>query len=159
MEPERFPLSWLQRFDPKRPVRFRATVYRGHFEQGGTPIVRDAPVEVTRAIVQHRLDRREPHPPEARYVLVGAEHEAFLVHRLAGAPEFDEIVAVEAAPGALAGVDIEGGVTAVLSGRRADAPLTPGEDIAVSVEGRADTLRLHVRRTIYLGFDDLAAEP
>jgi hypothetical protein len=102
LEPERFPLARLTPADGQgTPVRFRGTLYRGHFERGGTPVLRDATVEVERVLVSETLTRDDPATPRRvrqaarrRYpaYLVWLDDELFLVHRIGAAPSFDQIV-------------------------------------------------------------------
>jgi hypothetical protein len=91
VEPERFDLDALMQ---GRLKQFRATVYRGNFEGGGTPLHRDVTVRVD-AVEQVRLLNPEgPEHPELRYWLVGSGPEAYLVHTISRAPDFDQVVKV-----------------------------------------------------------------
>ncbi|HYO53014.1 hypothetical protein [Archangium sp.] len=91
LEPERFDLDALAQGKLKQ---FRATVHRGNFEGGGTPLHRDVTVRVEKVEQVRLLDRQAPELPELRYWVVGSGKEAWLVHALSRAPDFDQVVKV-----------------------------------------------------------------
>jgi len=91
LQPERFDLDALARGQLKQ---FRATVYRGNFEGGGTPLHRDVTVKVE-AVEQVRfLSEQAPETPEPRYLVLGSGKDVYLVHVLSRAPDFDQVVKV-----------------------------------------------------------------
>ncbi len=91
LEPERFDLDALAQ---GRLKHFKATVYQGNFEGGGTPLHRDVTVRVESVELVLPLSGRAPEFTELRYWLVGSGTEAFLVHALSRAPDFDQVVKV-----------------------------------------------------------------
>ena len=91
LEPERFDLDML--VDGKLK-HFKATVFQGNFEGGGTPVYRDALVKVKAVAHARRLSAEEPAHPEPRYWLLGGGRSAYLVHALSRAPDFDQVVKV-----------------------------------------------------------------
>jgi hypothetical protein len=139
-----------------RPVRFRATVYRGHFERGGTPILRDVIVEVSRVVERRRLDAAEVDGDEARYLLFGGGGAAFLAHRVAGAPDFDQVTAIDLSSVAFTPDELARGVGVVAVGHAAGDPLR--EDAAVRLRTAAGkTVDARIRRQFYLEHGDLSA--
>jgi hypothetical protein len=91
LQPERFDLDALAQGKLKQ---FRATVYRGNFEGGGTPLHRDVTVRVEKVEQVRLLDGQTPEPSELRYQVVGSGKEVWLVHVLSRAPDFDQVVKV-----------------------------------------------------------------
>jgi len=78
-------------------ARFRADLYRGHFERGGTPIRRGLTVTVRRIVHFRRFDAgRMPDP--AQWIAFGRGREHFLAHRIEAAPDMDQVVQVSPAP-------------------------------------------------------------
>lgn len=88
--PERFVLHELVSTDPERPPRrsFRATVFRGHFERGGTSILENVEVNVERVV---HFRRFEP----LAYLLFGDGEEHFLAHLITKPPDFDQVLSVQ----------------------------------------------------------------
>lgn len=156
LEPERFAHSVLAGVAEGRPVRFRATIYRGHFERGGTSILRDVVVEVTRVVERRRLDAAEADGDEARYLLFGGGGSAFLAHRVAGAPDFDQVMAIDLPAGAFTPDELARGVAVIVTDHAAGDPLR--EDASVRLRaGDGKTVDARIRRQFYLEHGDLAA--
>ncbi|MDB4947489.1 MAG: hypothetical protein JWM27_138 [Gemmatimonadetes bacterium] len=157
VEPEAFPLAGLRALaDGGAPVKFRATVYRGHFERGGRVLVSGALVEVTRVLWMRPIDAEAPHPRSARWVLFGAPGETYLAHQVAGMPDFDQVARVDgAAP--FDAAELGAGVDLVLDGHAADAPLRDGDALRAHMAGTGGTpWALRVVRSLYLERGDLA---
>jgi hypothetical protein len=91
IEPEEFAHS---RLATDNAFTFRATVFRGHFERGGAPIMRGVIVLVERVLHRRRLHRAAPDSKPGRFLLLRDEGEAYLVHHIGGAPDFDQILSV-----------------------------------------------------------------
>lgn len=89
LEPERLDLDALAQ---GRLKQFRATVYQGNFEAGGTPLLRDVTVKVNAVEQMRVLSEQGPELPEPRYLVLGSGTEVYLVHVLSRAPDFDHVV-------------------------------------------------------------------
>jgi hypothetical protein len=147
LDPEKFVLPEMV----GHPRPFKADVYRGHFERGGTCIAKSATVRIRRVVYFRRLDPSEAAVPLPAYVLFGNAQEQFLAHRIGGRPSHDHVLRV-AAPGAVAKL-----------GRRsylpwqADSvfmfPLTTPQILGGKAGKRL--LPLHVLRSLYFETDDL----
>jgi hypothetical protein len=87
LEPEPFVLP----DQVKARKAFRATLYRGHFERGGTPIARGVRVSIESVLHFRRLARGGKPDPGA-YLAFGTPEETYLAHYLLGPPDFDQIV-------------------------------------------------------------------
>jgi hypothetical protein len=92
LEPERFDLSALM---SGQLMQFRATLYQGNFEGGGKVLGREVRVRVRRVLHASALKADAPSAPHPRYlVLGGGQKDAFLVHALSRAPDFDQVLRV-----------------------------------------------------------------
>jgi hypothetical protein len=92
LEPERFDLSALMAGARKS---FRATLYQGNFEGGGKALQRDVTVRVRRVLHASALKADAPAVPHLRYLVLGeGKKDAFLVHALSRAPDFDQVLKV-----------------------------------------------------------------
>ncbi|MEU6867514.1 hypothetical protein ABZ924_30465 [Streptomyces sp. NPDC046876] len=69
---------------------FDGTLYRGHFERGGTAIVDPVRVDVRRVVHFRHLDEQDPRPPVLTYLAFGKGGELFLAHRIVTPPDFDQ---------------------------------------------------------------------
>lgn len=165
MEPERFPLSRLTRLDEGETFRFRGTLYRGHFERGGTPIVTGAVFEVS--AVYTRQVMNVPPPPdvalEETWILFGGEEgESYLLHAIQGAPEFDQVVRVErvepGSTGAFRPPPLFTPHVVALFGAGRDRPLEEGAVVGIGslMVSNVPVARYRVAERIYLELDDLA---
>jgi len=85
---------WILPQTVKPGATFRADLYRGHFERGGTPIARDLPVAVRRIVHFRRFEPgRKPDP--GAWIAFGRGRERFLAHRIEAAPDMDQIVRID----------------------------------------------------------------
>ena len=89
LEPERFDLSALM---AGKLTQFRATVYQGNFEGGGKPLLRGVTVRVQRVLHGVPLKGDAQALSQLRYLVVGEGRDAFLVHALSRAPDFDHVL-------------------------------------------------------------------
>lgn len=116
-------------------ARFRADLYRGHFERGGARIAENVEVRVAR-IVHFRRFEPGREPRSAEWIAFGEGRERFLAHRIESPPDLDQIVRIDGAPR-------EG---ALLRHGRDDGALKPGD--------RFDGVR--ALRPLYTEYGDLA---
>jgi hypothetical protein len=113
VQPEEFVLQELFQADPTHGLRtqFKATVFRGHLEKGGTPVeaLQNIDVHVKRLVHAHTFsgDRLAP----LTYLLFGAGTELLLAHCISGAPDFDQIVSVTVKGPLPAADELQRGVT------------------------------------------------
>ncbi|MBT2744952.1 MULTISPECIES: MBL fold metallo-hydrolase [unclassified Lysobacter] len=123
---------------------FKADLYRGHFERGGTMIASGIDVGVRRIVHFRRFEPgRKPQP--AQWIGFGRAGERFAAHRLEGPPDMDQIVQVSGARGAEASAEDQ---ALVRTGNIA----TPSGEL----HKRDRIGGLRVRRIIYTEYGDVA---
>lgn len=143
IEPEEFAHSGLA-----AGTTFRATLFRGHFERGGTPILRGARFRVEQVLYRRRLEEFEANDPAGRFLVLKDVGEAYLLRRIGGAPDADHIHAVE-----LAG-DLPPGVTE-LNGHVDDFIGYPRAGDRFRLENGKERVRVKVLSQIYFEEGDL----
>jgi hypothetical protein len=80
--------------DPLR--RFpETTVFRGHFEQDGVPIIENVGFEIRRIVHFREFLLGGPKLEEQNYLLFGRSADVFLSHMLSAPPDFDQILLVK----------------------------------------------------------------
>jgi hypothetical protein len=94
--PEPFRISDLVAPEGQEPklTSFTGTLFRGHFERGGTELLDPVTVEVQRVIHFRHFDHHAPRPAALDYLAFGKGNELFLAHRITRAPDFDQHIAV-----------------------------------------------------------------
>ncbi|MEH6416159.1 MBL fold metallo-hydrolase [Pseudomonas sp. CGJS7] len=85
--------QWVLPETIKPDASFKADLYRGHFERGGVPIVRDIQVGVRELVHFRRFEPGRTAQP-THWIGFGRASERFLAHRLEGPPDVDQIVQV-----------------------------------------------------------------
>jgi hypothetical protein len=114
-EPEPFDLIRLapDAADPLREVA--GTVYRGHFERGGTAWQK-VRLRVERVLLFRKVD---PHAATAKsdYFAFGDGAESYLVHAIGARPDVDEIYATTAPPPAGAAAPVTADAAALAAAR------------------------------------------
>lgn len=94
LEPERFDLL---RLAPKstKPLRsFKGKLYRGHFERGGDLWQADVAFRVERVLVFRKLSADMAKPEKMRYFAFTDHDRTYLIHRIHGRSDFDQIISL-----------------------------------------------------------------
>jgi len=101
LAPEPFRISDLVAPEGQEPklTSFTGTLFRGHFERGGTEILDPVTVEVQRVINFRHFDHHASRPPALNYLAFGKGSELFLAHWITKAPDFDHHIAIRQASG------------------------------------------------------------
>jgi hypothetical protein len=74
---------------------FQATIYRGHFERNGTPIIRNILVDIKKVIYFKKFDKNENIKANYEAILFGDQDEQFVAHKISACPDFDQVLSVE----------------------------------------------------------------
>jgi hypothetical protein len=103
LKPEPFALQELLTLDKKLPVRttFRASLYRGAFWKGGTPVLHNIHVKVRRLIFQNRFGENGKSLPYLMYYTFGNDKELFAAHLINDYPDFDHVVKINLEEGVM----------------------------------------------------------
>jgi hypothetical protein len=156
--PEKFVLQDLLAPTPLRTMT--GTLFRGHFERGGTPIT-SAPVtaEVVRVLHGRRFTPTTEAVGSPRYLLVGSAAEPFVAHLVTRPPDYDQVIAVQLAKD---GISFDGAALVLEVPDRKNGPderLREGESVRVVMAsgqgGRA--LQLKIGAQVYFETGDLAS--
>jgi hypothetical protein len=174
--PEDFPIAEL---DPRRgQVRtaMPGTVFREHFERGGTPIADGAVAEVVRVVHFEQLaDRAPAADAPLRYLAFGSADRLQLAHAITARPSFDQVLTSRVRPGSLtdmAGRSLADDLTALTWDRgqlvevdREDVPerrLAPGSTVRGTFRSTTSPSGMHgfsaeieVQEEVYLEIAEL----
>jgi hypothetical protein len=99
--PPRFDqVALVTRYAGREPLRALpgTTVFRGHFEQGGFPILEDVTLNVDRVVHFGEFNLGGAKLDTQYYLLFGRGDETLLAHLLSAPPDFDQILAVRFEP-------------------------------------------------------------
>jgi len=144
----------------------RGSLFRGHFERGGSQIAGDISFDVDQVICFQRFspDAAQAVRGQLRYMCFGQRDAAFLAHLIAAPPDFDQILS--ATVSSLAGVsdeDLRAGVIIAVPDRADDvaARLTETDAFSGAVQasqtGTPGSIELKVAQEYYLETGDLAS--
>ena len=126
------------------PQPFGVTLYKGHFERGGTAFTGRVGAQIVRVIHFRKFDPAAEAAAKLQYIAFGNGMEGFLAHFITGAPDFDHVIPVH-------GLDQEGIATAL------GDPKKPLQDNNRAVLDFGASKRcLPTGKTAYLEYDDLA---
>ncbi|MEW2051686.1 hypothetical protein [Streptomyces sp. NPDC005476] len=96
LRPERFRLSDLMGAGGQSVRRsFTGTLFRGHFERGGTEIIDPVTVEVKNIIHFRQFEHHASRPADLTYIMFGSSRELYLAHFITTPPDFDQIISVK----------------------------------------------------------------
>jgi hypothetical protein len=91
IEPETFILPDML----NHPKPFKVNLYRGHFERGGTEILKNVPVKIVAIVYFQKFKVEELKSKIANFIMFGNLKEQFLAHQITNSPDFDQIVEVK----------------------------------------------------------------
>jgi hypothetical protein len=138
LAPEAFSLTDLVSTDPDRPPlrSFTGTIFRGHFERGGRPILRDVRVEVQRVVYFRQFEPDAEPLPALEYLLFGGEEEPFLAHVITRPPDFDQILSATLNGHLLDDKELREGFVVTFPGRKNTIPerIEEGERLSGEVQ-------------------------
>lgn len=98
--PEKFDLERLAPQAAQPLARFKADLVEGHFEQGGKTQFGGATLVVDKVLLFRQLSPAAAVRDTARYVQIGSGKHRYLVKQIDSRPDYDHIVAYDAAFGA-----------------------------------------------------------
>jgi hypothetical protein len=145
---------------------FGGTLFRGHFERGGSEIASHVSFGIEQVVHFRRFSAAAANTAQRqlRYLCFGERDAAFLAHLITAPPDFDQILFADI--GSLSGVsdeDLRAGVIVTAPDRPGDvkARLQEGEAFsgAIQVEGTGTpgSIELTVGHEYYLETGDLAS--
>lgn len=125
LNPEDFVLPDLISADPQRKPLSSFTakqIFRGHLErEDSIPILGDVEVAVKRVVYFRQFDPKDQQPAQLEYLLFGKGKELFLAHRIAGPPDFDQMLSVKVAGHKFTDEELAQGVPVVFPGTKSTA--------------------------------------
>ncbi|WP_303311143.1 hypothetical protein [Hymenobacter sp. BT730] len=153
LEPEKFVLPEMV----AHPRSFRAALYRGHFERGGTCIARNVTVRIKRVLYFQPLHPDGQSAAQAHFLLLGNKQEQYLIHRIERRPDFDQVVRVTAPVAARMrhALRRNGVVECILEGPNLGQPLTAHTAVRSTALKSRQSFSVLPGSVLYLEFDDL----
>lgn len=129
----------------KNPHPFKAQIYKGHFERGGTLIADNVIVNIQVPYFK-KFSSSDVKPLQGSYLLFGNKDEQFLVHLISTKPDFDQIVKVKAEDTGLMPITFKS-----ISNTE---PLKSFETLEATASGK--TLLIQTEESLYTEFGDLS---
>jgi hypothetical protein len=147
IEPEKFVLPEMIH----NPKPFKANLYRGHFERGGTKIASDINITIKTVIYYDKFNTNKARTAANTFISFGNEKENFIAHQISNKPDFDQIIQIKKANNIL----LENKKYEQIIVNKADnSPIgVGGNDMEVTNNSNLYTITL--LRQLYLEFDDL----
>ena len=163
LKPQSFDMVDLVAPEGDRPLlrSFTGDIFRGHFERGGTSLVRNVPVEVVTVVYFQEFQRDAPRS-DLEYLLFGTKDQAFAAHVITRPPDFDQVLSVRIAGGDIDDARLRQGVRVAFPGRAntIGERLRPGEQVAGELRGvdAAQTIEVEPLTELYVEEGELAAD-
>lgn len=152
IEPETFVLPDMT----KAGNSFQATLYKGHFERGGTAIAENVNIKIVKVLYFKKFQPGESQPAQASYVLFGNETEQFMAHVITAKPDFDQILSIQVDSSIAAKLAAEGSLLVTLPDQNnEEAVLAPAALQAVT-EKDSTIVSIETETEIYLEKGDLS---
>ena len=132
---------------------FSASLFRGHFERGGTLIQSHAKVTIKRVLYFKKFQPGAAKPSEAKFLLFGNLTEQFMAHLISAKPDFDQILSVQLGKDAATGIANRGSLEVVLPGVSNLAPLAAPLILKANTESQV--VEVQTKQTLYHETGDL----
>jgi len=147
IEPEKFVLPDMIH----NPKPFKANLYRGHFERGGTKIASDIIVTLKTVIYYDKFNTTKARATSNTFILFGNEKENFIAHQITNKPDFDQIIQVKMAANLLLENKKH---ELIIVNKTENSPIgVGGNDIEVT--NNSNVFNITLLKQLYLEFDDL----
>lgn len=148
-----------------RVASFKGTIYRDHFERGGTPIIKDARLMIQNIIHLRVFDSSRERPSKIEYILFGKGNETFCAHKIARPPDFDHLLSVKVSGVKLTDANLQKGlrVRVPTLAETIDSRLQENQRVVFDIEFPNDDqpkqaqARLTVLKELYFETGDLAS--
>lgn len=91
IQPETFVLPEMI----SNPRAFKVNLFRGHFERGGTLVLKGISVTIKQVIYFQKFNPDETKTLSTDFILFGNKKEQFIIHKITNKPDFDQIIEVK----------------------------------------------------------------
>jgi len=136
----------------KNPKPFKATLYQGHFERGGTVLVENFDVKISKILYFKKFNPQDAKPDTNNFILFGNNEEQFLAHEIVAAPDFDQVLKVKANSENLENANFK---KVVVNGT-SNAPLANTiQSLQVHDSDSENNFDIAIQSQLYLELDDL----
>lgn len=133
----------------KAPKPFKASLFRGHFERGGTAISNNVTVTIVKIIYRKSFSPGDKRSSTSDFIVFGNDTQQFMAHRISNKPDFDQVMEVKA-DAALRTSDTAHTVAITLNTSSNEPVGVSGNDVSLLVHKK-----LVLLKQLYLEFDDL----
>lgn len=141
---------------PPRLTSFTGSLFRGHFEKGGTQIASDLVVEIGNVIHGRRLDVNAPALQHLEYIVFGTGDEVYLAHLLTRPPDFDQVIEVKV-NNRLPGAELDRGHRLTVPGRTNEKGnrIQQGDGtVSAILHGQAGDITVDIEPGVEVYFND-----
>ncbi|MCB9027123.1 MAG: hypothetical protein H6625_12440 [Bdellovibrionaceae bacterium] len=141
------------------PRAFKANIFQGHFERGGTPITGSITVNISKVIYFKKFEPNNTHPETVKYIYFGDVNEIFGAHLISAKPDFDHIVEVGTSPMLLELLSSKPYVEVELTELQKQTPVKAGFSpisFAITESGPIELDIYKIGKKLYLEFGDLS---
>ena len=141
------------------PRTFNAKIYQGHFERGGTPIIENINVNISKVIYFKKFDSKDTHPEKVQYLFFGDEKEIFGAHLITTKPDFDHIIEVGTSPLLIELLNSNPYLNIELTELQKQTPVKAGFSpisFAITEQGPIKLDLYKIGKELYLEFGDLS---
>lgn len=136
-----------------KPFALEGSIYRGHFERGGTEILKNVKTGIPQVLEFKKLDAASTLGTPL-YYLVGSPTEYFMIHSIVGRPNFDHVAQVTFSGGNPDDKAKKGILTMEFIDEKSDQPVEKASSNKVKISSSA-TNEIADIQTIYIEKDEL----
>jgi hypothetical protein len=145
IEPEKFVLPDMVNM----PKPFKVKVYRGHFERGGTLILKDITVSIKGIVFNEKFAPEKAKSVATNFILFGTPKEQFMVHQITNKPDFEQIIQVSST------VNFGTEKCALITAQKTENSPIGVSTNDMEMDNKGIKLTVTLLKQLYLEFDDL----
>ncbi|MDB9786669.1 hypothetical protein OAB57_01065 [Bacteriovoracaceae bacterium] len=141
----------------KNPKSFKAQLFKGHFERGGSPITNVIEFKINKVLYFKKFVPNTIKPQMSSYILIGNEKEQFLIHTVVAKPDFDYVTKVKIENNIVKKDISKINHLMITIDSSNEQPLKVGQNYTgVTINNLTSEVELHISKSLYLEFGDLS---
>ncbi|MFT6632787.1 MAG: hypothetical protein ACJAS4_002752 [Bacteriovoracaceae bacterium] len=141
---------------------FKAVLYKGHFERGGSPITKEINITIKKVLYFKQFDKSAVKTPTAtataKYIIIGNKTEQFIIHKVIAKPDFDQVIKLNGSNKALIAILLKTThLNVTIPSSLNTVPLKEGENLIAKLsDNQNSSVSINIKKSLYLEYGDLS---
>jgi hypothetical protein len=137
---------------------FKAVLYKGHFERGGSPITKEINITIKKVLYFKKFDKSAVKTPHGKYIIIGNKTEQFIIHKVIAKPDFDQVIKLDGSNKTLIAILLKTThLNVIIPSSSNTIPLKEGENLIAKLsDNQSSSVSINIKKSLYLEYGDLS---